>query len=65
LVKHYFGGKQALFDEVFRSHVAPLVEEGMKQLKVITHSGRKPTVEKILRAWILPCLGREIMKKAE
>ncbi len=56
LVGYYFGGKQALFDEVFRSHVAPLVEEGMKQLKAITHDGRKPSVEEILRAWILPCL---------
>jgi len=56
LVGYYFGGKQALFDEVFRSHVAPLVEEGMKQLKDITDEGRKPSVEEILRAWILPCL---------
>ena len=56
LVAYYFGGKQALFDEVFRSHVAPLVEEGMKQLKAITRNGRKPSVEEILEAWILPCL---------
>jgi AcrR family transcriptional regulator len=56
LVAYYFGGKRALFDEVFRSHVAPLVREGMKQLKTITHDGREPSVEEILRAWILPCL---------
>ena len=56
LVAYYFGGKQALFDEVFRSHVAPLVEEGMKRLKALTRNGRKPTVEEILKAWILPCL---------
>jgi len=56
LVAYYFGGKQALFDEIFHSHVAPLVEEGMKLLKVITSDGRKPSVEEILRAWILPCL---------
>lgn len=56
LVRYYFGGKQALFDEVFRSHVAPLVEEGMKQLKAASHGGRKPSVEDILKAWILPCL---------
>ena len=58
LVGYYFGGKQALFDEVFRSHVAPLVEEGMRQLNDITDEGRKPSVEEILRAWILPCLRR-------
>ena len=56
LVAYYFGGKQALFDEVFRSHVAPLVREGMERLKAITHSNRKPSVEEILKAWILPCL---------
>ena len=56
LVAYYFGGKRALFDEVFRSHVAPLVREGMKQLKTITHDDRKPSIEEILRAWILPCL---------
>lgn len=56
LVGYYFGGKQALFEEVFRSHVAPLVEEGMRQLTAITSEGRKPSVEEILRAWILPCL---------
>jgi len=58
LVGYYFGGKRALFDEVFRFHVAPLVEEGMKQLKSITHNSRKPSVEEILEAWILPCLRR-------
>lgn len=56
LVAYYFGGKQALFDEVFRSHVAPLVEEGMRRLKVATRDGRQPSVEEILQAWILPCL---------
>jgi AcrR family transcriptional regulator len=56
LVAYYFGGKRALFDEVFRSHVAPLVEEGMEKLKTIMHKGRKPSVEEILEAWILPCL---------
>jgi AcrR family transcriptional regulator len=56
LVAYYFGGKQALFNEVFRSHVAPLVQDGMKRLNSITHNGRKPSVEEILRAWILPCL---------
>jgi|WetSurMetagenome_2_1015567.scaffolds.fasta_scaffold418140_1 AcrR family transcriptional regulator len=56
LVAYYFGGKQALFNEVFRSHVAPLAQEGIKRLKAITRNGRKPSVEEILEAWILPCL---------
>jgi AcrR family transcriptional regulator len=56
LVAYYFGGKQALFNEVFRSHVAPLAQEGITRLKAITHNGSKPPVEEILKAWILPCL---------
>jgi AcrR family transcriptional regulator len=56
LVGYYFGGKKALFNEIFHSHVAPLVEEGMRRLKAITNDGRKPSVEEILKAWILPCL---------
>jgi AcrR family transcriptional regulator len=56
LVAYYFGGKQALFNEIFHSHVAPLIEQGMKRLKAITHDGRKPSIEEILKAWILPCL---------
>ena len=59
LVAYHYGGKQALFNEIFHSHVAPLVEEGMERLKAITNDGRKPSVEEILRAWIIPCLRLE------
>jgi AcrR family transcriptional regulator len=54
LVAYYFRGKRALFNEVFRSHVAPLVQEGMKRLKTITQNGRRPSLEEILKAWLLP-----------
>ena len=40
LLAYYFGGKQALFNKIFHSHVAPLVEEGMKRLKDITKDGK-------------------------
>jgi AcrR family transcriptional regulator len=56
LVAYYFGGKEALFNEVFRSHVAPLVQDGMNRLQAITRNGCQPSVEEILKAWILPCL---------
>jgi AcrR family transcriptional regulator len=56
LVAYYFSGKQELFNEVFRSHAAPLVQDGMKRLKAITQNGRKPSVEEILKAWLLPWL---------
>jgi AcrR family transcriptional regulator len=56
LVAYYFRGKQELFNEVFHSHAAPLVQDGMKRLKAITQNGRKPSVEEILEAWLLPWL---------
>jgi AcrR family transcriptional regulator len=64
LVSYYFRGKRALFDEVFRIHAAPLMEEGMKRLDAITRNGRKPSVEEILRAWLLPWLQLENNREA-
>jgi AcrR family transcriptional regulator len=54
LVAYYFRGKRELFNEVFHSHIAPLVQEGVKQLKTITKNGRKPSVDEILKAWLRP-----------
>jgi AcrR family transcriptional regulator len=59
LVVYYFNGKQALFEEVFRIHAAPLSRKRMKRLKIITKNGRKPSVEEILKAWLLPWLRLE------
>jgi AcrR family transcriptional regulator len=59
LISYYFRGKKALFDEVFRTHADPLLQEGMKRLEAITRNGRKPSVEEILKAWILPWLQTE------
>ncbi len=58
LVGYYFRGKQALFDEVYRAHTVPLSKERMKMLTAITQNGRKPSVEEILEAWLLPWLRR-------
>lgn len=59
LVAYHFGGKQALFDEVFRAHTDPLLQEGMKRLNAITQNGQKSSVEDILKAWLLPLLQLE------
>jgi AcrR family transcriptional regulator len=59
LVAYHFGGKQSLFDEVFRAHTDPLLQEGMKRLHAITRNGQKPPVEDILKAWLLPLLQLE------
>jgi AcrR family transcriptional regulator len=56
LIGYYFHGKQALFDEVLRIHAIPLSQERMKRLKAITQNGCKPSVEEVLRAWLLPWL---------
>lgn len=56
LVAYYFRGKQALFDEVFRAHTDPLLREGLTRLQAITLNGREPSVEEILKAWLLPLL---------
>jgi AcrR family transcriptional regulator len=66
LVGYYFRGKQALFNEVYRSHAAPLAKERMEKLAALTEKKRKPSVEEILKAWILPWLriGADIPDKA-
>ncbi len=56
LVGYYFRGKQALFNEVYRAHAAPLAQERMRRLTAITQKGRKPSVEELLRAWLIPWL---------
>jgi AcrR family transcriptional regulator len=64
LVTYYFRGKQALFNEVYRIHATPLLQEGMKRLESITQNGRKPSVEDILKAWLLPWLQLENNQQA-
>jgi AcrR family transcriptional regulator len=59
LVAYYFRGKRALFDEVFRAHTDPLLQEGMKRLHAISQNNQKPSVEEILKAWLLPLLQLE------
>jgi AcrR family transcriptional regulator len=56
LVGYYFGSKQGLFNEVYQSHAIPLSRERMKRLSAITQNGRKPSVEEVLKAWLLPWL---------
>jgi len=56
LVGYYFGGKQSLFNEVYQAHAIPLSTERMKQLSAITQYGRNPSVEEVLKAWLLPWL---------
>mgnify|MGYP001190374881 CR=1 FL=1 len=56
LVGYYFGGKQALFNEVYRAQAMPLAGERMRQLEAVTRNRHKPSVEEILKAWLLPWL---------
>lgn len=56
LVGYYFRGKQALFNEVYRNHAAPLAKERMRRLHEASRTSGKPSLEEVLRAWILPWL---------
>jgi len=66
LVGYYFRGKQALFNEVYRTHAAPLAQERIRRLAAISGKNRKPTLEEVLRAWIMPWLqiGTELPDRA-
>lgn len=56
LVGYHFGNKQELFNEVYRSFSEPLARERMKRLATLTGNKKKPTVEAVLKAWLLPLL---------
>jgi AcrR family transcriptional regulator len=56
LVGYYFGSKQGLFNDVYQAHAIPLSNERMRRLSAITQRGRKPSIEEILEAWLLPWL---------
>jgi AcrR family transcriptional regulator len=56
LVGYYFRSKQALFNEVYRSHASPLAHERMKRLAAISGKNRRPSIEEVLRAWLIPWL---------
>ncbi len=58
LVGYYFRGKQALFNEVYRAHTAPLAKERMKRLNALVKGGCMPSVEEVLKAWLLPWVSR-------
>jgi AcrR family transcriptional regulator len=66
LVGYYFHGKQALFNEVYRSHAAPLAKERMERLAALMGEARRPSVEEIVKAWIMPWLriGADIPDRA-
>jgi AcrR family transcriptional regulator len=57
LVGYYFKSKRELFDAVYRSYSEPLARERMKRLALLMDNNRTPTVEDVLRAWLLPLLG--------
>jgi AcrR family transcriptional regulator len=56
LIGYYFRGKQALFNEIYRSHAIPLCREQTKRLKAITERNRVPSLEEVIKAYIIPWL---------
>jgi AcrR family transcriptional regulator len=59
LVGYYFRGKQALFNEVYRSYASPLAHERTKRLAAISGKNRRPSIEEVLKAWLIPWLQLE------
>jgi AcrR family transcriptional regulator len=56
-IGYYFRGKEQLFTAVYESYAIPRAEERFRRLKII-QDGRQPSVEEILKAWLLPRLER-------
>jgi AcrR family transcriptional regulator len=56
-IGYYFRGKDQLFTAVYESYAIPLAEERFRMLKII-QDGRQPSVEEVLKAWLLPRFGR-------
>jgi AcrR family transcriptional regulator len=56
LVGYHFGNKQELFNEVYSAFAEPLARERMKKLAAVSGNKKKPSVDDILKAWLLPLL---------
>jgi AcrR family transcriptional regulator len=53
-VGYYFRGKVGLFAAVYESYAVPLAKERIKRLLAVTKNGRQPSIEEVLKAWIIP-----------
>jgi AcrR family transcriptional regulator len=56
LISYYFGSKLRLFTEIYEAHEKPIFAERRRALNKITAGGRKPELQEVLQAWILPWL---------
>lgn len=56
LIGYHFGGKKELFNEVYRSFSEPLARERMCRLAAVTGGKKKPSLEEVLKAWLMPLL---------
>jgi AcrR family transcriptional regulator len=56
LIGYHFGNKLKLFIQIYEAHVRPMLAERRRALAEITSGGRKPGLEEVLEAWILPWL---------
>jgi AcrR family transcriptional regulator len=55
-VGYYFGGKEGLLSEVYRTHCGKLNEERFRLLERARNDGRMPALEEVLEAFIRPAL---------
>ncbi len=56
-VNYYFGSKEKLFEEMFLRRIVPLNEQRLMRLTLcLTRTDRKPTLEDIVTAYVMPAL---------
>lgn len=54
-VNYHFGGKQQLYQEMFRRRTAAILEEGLVTIDTIM-AGPNPNIEDLIRGWVTPPL---------
>ena len=63
-VNYYFGGKQQLYEQVWRRHLIPMRDSRIKSIeKVMSQRGIKPSLEDLLRSFADTFIGSMIDKK--
>jgi AcrR family transcriptional regulator len=55
-IAYHFGSKDGLLEAVFAQHAAPIAQERLRLLDICFASGKKPTLEQILDAFLRPAL---------
>lgn len=64
-VTYHFGGKQGLFEEMFKRRVVPLNEERLALLDAAFSNKTPPTLEDVLYAFVRPPMSLSVPEEAD